>query len=122
MLKRNVFISIFSLVLLVGLSIAASAQTKLPTQEELEKLPMEEWLNQIRREKFDIVLPDAMRNHNVDMWIHVMRDAIPDAFGQNDLGTASGLIVFTDRGGSVSGMEFSKCITCIFRRKNNPAP
>jgi len=100
MSKRNVFFWTFSLILLSGFVLITSAQTasKLPSQEELEKLSMDEWRNQIRREKFDIVLPQAMRKHNVDMWIHVMRDAIPDAFGENDLGSASGLFVFTDRG------------------------
>ncbi|MCZ6673221.1 MAG: hypothetical protein O7C75_09810 [Verrucomicrobia bacterium] len=55
--------------------------------------------NQIRREKFDLILPQAMRKNNVDMWIHVMRDAIPDRFGREELGSESGLFVFTDRGG-----------------------
>jgi len=100
MSKRNVFLSIFSLNLLLGLSIASTAQSvaKLPTQQELEKLSIEEWNNQIRREKFDIVMPEAMRKNNVDMWIHIMRESIPDPFGTEDLGSASGVFVFTDRG------------------------
>jgi len=60
---------------------------------------LKQWNNQIRREKFDIVLPEAMRTHHVDMWIHVMRDAIPDPFGEEEFGSASGVFVFTDRGG-----------------------
>jgi len=55
--------------------------------------------NQIRREKFDLVLPQAMKKNNIDMWIHVMRIAIPDPFGAEDLGSTSGIFVFTDRGG-----------------------
>ncbi len=55
--------------------------------------------NQIRREKFDLVLPQAMRQNNIDMWIHVMRVAIPDPFGAEDLGSTSGVFIFTDRGG-----------------------
>ena len=55
--------------------------------------------NQIRREKFDLVLPQAMKKNNIDMWIHVMRVAIPDPFGAEDLGSTSGMFVFTDRGG-----------------------
>ena len=55
--------------------------------------------NQIRREKFDRVLPQAMKKNNIDMWIHVMRVAIPDPFGAEDLGSTSGVFVFTDRGG-----------------------
>jgi hypothetical protein len=58
-----------------------------------------EWNNKIRQEKFDLILPQAMRKNNIDMWIHVMRTAISDPFGAEDLGTTSGVIVFTDRGG-----------------------
>ncbi len=101
MSKRLVFFSFLSLIFLLGLSISATAQavSKLPTQEELEKLSIEEWNDQIRREKFDLVLPEAMRNYKVDMWIHVMRDSIRDRFGEEGLGSASGVFVFTDRGG-----------------------
>jgi len=60
---------------------------------------MKEWNNQIRRDKFDIVLPEVMRKNNVDMWIHVMRIAIPDEFGAEELGSTSGVFIFTDRGG-----------------------
>jgi hypothetical protein len=67
-----------------------------PTQE---KYDLKEWNNRIRLEKFDIVLPEVMRKNNVDMWIHVMREAIPDRFGAEELGSTSGVFVFTDRGG-----------------------
>jgi hypothetical protein len=60
---------------------------------------LKEWNNRIRREKFDLVLPEVMRKNDVDMWIHVMREAIPDPFGAEDLGSTSGVFVFTDRGG-----------------------
>ena len=68
--------------------------------------------NQIRREKFNLIIPYAMRKNNIDMWIHIMRDAISDLnvqkdnptyendlFGVEDLGSSSGVFVFTDRGG-----------------------
>jgi hypothetical protein len=54
---------------------------------------------QIRRDKFDLILPVILRERGIDMWIHVMREAIPDRFGRDELGTSSGLVVFTDRGG-----------------------
>ena len=57
------------------------------------------WNHRIRREKFDIVLPEVMRKNDVDMWIHVMRESIPDPFGAEDLGSTSGVFVFTDRSG-----------------------
>jgi len=101
MRKQNVFFSILAMTGLLGLNIATTAQpaSKWPSQEELEKLSIEEWNNQIRREKFDIVLPEVMRKNNVDMWIQVMRIAIPDLFGAEELGSTSGVFVFTDRGG-----------------------
>jgi len=54
--------------------------------------------NQIRRDKFDVILPQAMRKNDIDMWIHVMREAIPDPFGTEELGSSSGVFIFTDRG------------------------
>ncbi len=67
------------------------------TQAEKED-DLKEWNNQIRREKFDLVLPEIMKKNNIDMWIHVMRVAIPDLFGAEDLGSTSGVFIFTDRG------------------------
>jgi hypothetical protein len=70
--------------------------------DKLEKIN-----TQIRKEKFDLIIPNAMRKHKIDMWIHVMRDALPDLnnqeddlFGAEDLGSTSGIFVFTDRGGN----------------------
>ena len=40
-----------------------------------------------------------MRERGIDMWLHVMRAAIPDSFGAEDLGSTSGVFIFTDRGG-----------------------
>ncbi|MFQ6038376.1 MAG: M24 family metallopeptidase [Candidatus Aminicenantales bacterium] len=57
-----------------------------------------ELLNLIRKEKFDKILPGAMRDNHVDMWIHVMRRGDPDAFAL-DLGGTMGYFIFTDRGG-----------------------
>jgi hypothetical protein len=64
-----------------------------------------ETMDQIRREKFDLVLPEAMREHGIDMWIPVVREGNSDPLFE-DLGAASGsywgeygYYVFTDRGG-----------------------
>ncbi len=56
-----------------------------------------ETLNLIRQEKFDIILPIAMRENNIDMWIHCMREGNPDPLAI-DLGGEKGYFVFTDRG------------------------
>ena len=57
-----------------------------------------EMVNLIRKEKFDKILPGAMRDNGVDMWIHVIRRGDPDAFAL-DFGTTMGYIIFADRGG-----------------------
>jgi len=90
MSARNVFCTTLSLFVLVVLCSAATAQP-VATDTELN--------NQIRRDKFDIILPQIMRERNIDMWIHVMRVANPDSFGAEELGSTSGVFVFTDRGG-----------------------
>ena len=61
-----------------------------------------EMLNHVRRERFDLVLPRLMREHDVDMWIHVIR---PWAWGGTDplryeFGSKSGVFIFTDHGGN----------------------
>ena len=72
----------------------ATTATRAQVEEDLT-----EWNHRIRREKFDLVLPEVMRKNDVDMWIHVMRETIPDPFGAEELGSTSGVFVFTDRGG-----------------------
>lgn len=64
-----------------------------------------ETADRIRREKFDLVLPAAMREYRIDMWITVVREGREDPLFE-DLGRASagywgqyGYYVFTDRGG-----------------------
>ncbi len=85
----------------IFLVLALSALVQVPTlaQEwDPGPSPYVEENNQIRRDKFDLVLPQIMREREVDMWIHVMREAVPDSFGIEELGSASGVFVFTDRG------------------------
>ncbi len=82
----------FCAIFLVYVSLSFGISTA-PAQD------MKEWNNQIRQEKFDLVLPQVMKKNNIDMWIHVMRTARPDPFGAEDLGSTSGVFVFTDRGG-----------------------
>ncbi len=64
-----------------------------------EEDDLKEMKNQIRRDKFDLILPQVMKDNNIDMWIHIIREAISDPFGAEDLGSASGVFIFTDRGG-----------------------
>ncbi len=90
-MKSRIMFCLFAVLITVPLANVQSQDLGGPVPVELR--------NQIRREKFDLVLPQAMRKNNVDMWIHVMRDAIPDRFGAEELGSTSGLFVFTDRNG-----------------------
>ncbi len=57
---------------------------------------------QIRNEKFDLILPDAMRENGIDMWIVMQKEGHYDPLYE-DLGrgyTGSiGYYIFTDRGG-----------------------
>ena len=57
-----------------------------------------EILNIIRIEKFNKILPLALRENNIDMWIHVMREGNPDPL-RIYLGGDSRYYIFTDRGG-----------------------
>jgi len=64
-----------------------------------------ETMKMIRKEKFDLVLPGAMRDNNIDMWINVMQDGHTDALSL-DLGVnirmsiveTTCFVIFTDRG------------------------
>ena len=60
---------------------------------------LDNMLNQIRKDKFDYVLPQVMRQNNVDMWVHIIRARKPDALAK-DLGGTSGVFIFSDRGGN----------------------
>ena len=81
-------IALFSLV-------SSTASAKGEAQRRWERM------NQIRQEKFDLVLPEVMRENNVDMWITVNRegfeDPLTDDFGRGYVGDY-GYYIFTDRG------------------------
>ena len=61
-----------------------------------------ERMNQIRQDKFDLVLPEVMRENDIDMWIVMRREGYDDPLtpdlGGGYVGT-TGFYVFTDRGG-----------------------
>ncbi len=90
-MRSRGMIFLFAVMFTVPIANAQAQQLGVTVPVELN--------NQIRREKFDLVLPQVMKKNNIDMWIHVMRVAIPDPFGAEDLGSTSGVFIFTDRGG-----------------------
>ncbi|MFQ5526093.1 MAG: M24 family metallopeptidase [Thermoanaerobaculia bacterium] len=65
-----------------------------------------ERMNRIRNDKFDLVLPQAMRENGIDMWIVMIREANYEPLWP-DLGHGytgdKGFYVFTDRGADWRG-------------------
>jgi Xaa-Pro aminopeptidase len=85
-----------TILALIALAVSAPALASGEAQKRWERM------NLIRQEKFDLVLPEVMRENNVDMWITVNREGFDDPltedFGKGYVGNY-GYYVFTDRGG-----------------------
>lgn len=85
-----------ALALMVLAGAATSGAQEARRRWELER--------QIRLDKFDQVLPAAMRAHGIDLWIVAMKENHPEPLW-NDLGrgyvTGVGYYVFSDRGDRV---------------------
>jgi Xaa-Pro aminopeptidase len=85
-------------LLAIGVTLVPLVPTLVESQEARRRY---ERACQIRHEKFDRILPEAMRENDIDMWIIVMREGLLDPLWQ-DLG--GGYVggwaywVFTDRG------------------------
>lgn len=83
------------IALVLALLTAFGAQGKGEAQRRWELM------NQIRQEKFDLVLPEVMRENGVDMWITVNREGFEDPltqdFGKGYVG-GWGYYIFTDPG------------------------
>ncbi len=99
MFTRHVFCAILSLSFILNFCSSETTEMELADVQAQEDNARKELMNQIRLEKFDRVLPEVMRENNIDMWIHVVRGAIPDPFGAEHLGSTSGVFIFTDRSG-----------------------
>ncbi len=84
---------------LLCLALVGSLSGAVDAQEAKRRW---EYANQIRREKFDLVLPEVMRENQVDMWITVGREGFAEPlatdFGDAYMGDL-GYYVFTDRDG-----------------------
>jgi len=83
----------------------ANAQTVNYTADRNEVLRL------IRKDKLDLVLPGAMRDNNVDMWIHVGRAGDPDPL-EYEFGQLNGYLIFTDLGDRIERASFGG----MFRR------
>jgi Xaa-Pro aminopeptidase len=82
--------------ILIALSLVFAAQAG--AQEARRRW---ERMCQIRAEKFDRILPEAMRDNGIDMWIVMRREGLPHPLfydlGEGYVGS-TGYYVFTDRG------------------------
>ncbi len=97
MRRPTLLAALIPCLLIPGLLSAAPASS----QEDgriLDARARYETLNLIRNDKFDLILPGAMRDNDVDMWIHVIRLGNQDPL-ELDLGAEFGTFVFSDRGG-----------------------
>jgi Xaa-Pro aminopeptidase len=94
-----VFIALAALLLLPLLADAFPGAPGLHAQESRFRWDR---LCQIRQDKFDLILPEAMRENGIGMWIVVQKEGSHDPLYE-DLGrgyTGSiGYYIFTDRGG-----------------------
>jgi hypothetical protein len=59
-----------------------------------------EVIDLIRKEKLDLILLGAMRDTNVDMWIHVTLEGDQDPMFP-EFGSTSGYLIFTDLGDKI---------------------
>jgi len=93
MSKVRIFLTFFCMLFLIqGLHA-----------QKYESDKMMDLLDLIRREKFDLILPQAMRDNKIDMWIQVMGTKNGEEGNLDplrlDLGSNTGIFIFTDRGG-----------------------
>lgn len=86
------------------ISIIALIATSLPTPHLEGQEARRRWerMCQIRKDKFDLVLPEVMRENRIDMWITVVREGdygpLYEDLGRGYPGSI-GYYIFTDRGG-----------------------
>lgn len=96
-MKSKQLLALFCILLVSAPAVGAFTQNSKQAYEIMRL---------IRREKMDLILPGAMRDNNVDMWIHVVQSANQDPLAL-DLGgwfeyrawDPIGYYIFTDRGG-----------------------
>jgi Xaa-Pro aminopeptidase len=113
--------------LVLAASLAMAASTPAAAHEARQRW---EQLCQIRKDKLDLILPQAMRENGIDMWIVASREGHDDPnaalLGGGYVGDV-GYYVFTDRGESrieraamgVGGAAFDQCP--LYDLKRSPA-
>lgn len=91
-----------AIAVVCALCTATSAATQIETHTSITG---GEALREIRNTKLDLILPAAMRDNKVDMWIHVTREGDPDPLALQ-FGSTYGYLVFTDRGDKIERAAF----------------
>ena len=102
-MKSRVMIILFAVLFTESNAIA---QRGVGTFNPLPQRTVEterEALRLMRNDKLDLVLPGAMRDNNVDMWIHVTRGQDPLVV---QFGPTSGYLIFTDLGNKIERAHF----------------
>ena len=93
-------IAIFFISVMITISVA-NAQPGVHTAKTGSEV-----LDLIRKEKLELILPGALRDNNVDMWIHVTRAGDQDPMFR-EFGSTSGYMIFTDLGDRIERASFS---------------
>ncbi len=104
-------------LLLIFVVIFAVVNMLVPAQSARMRWEM---MNQIRQDKFDLILPKVMRENKIDMWITMMKEGnygpLYEDFGRGYISDI-GFYIFSDRGGErieraalgVHGYMIEKC-------------
>ena len=92
------------------LFVIAAMVAVLPGETQLPARTAEtdaEALRLVRNEKLDLILPGAMRDNGVDMWIHVTRPGVRDPLAPQ-FGNTAGYLIFTDLGDRIERAVFGR--------------
>jgi Xaa-Pro aminopeptidase len=107
-LAASLLLAAFSTAPAPASALGAPAWSRRSASREGGQESRKRWerLCQIRHEKFDRILPEAMRENGIDMWITMSKEGLYDPlfrdFGEGYVGTI-GYFIFTDRG--AAGIE-----------------
>ena len=85
------------------MQLHSEEEIRLTLFRSVQSRPTGKPLRLMRNDKLDLVLPGAMRDNNVDMWIHIGR------FGdqmRRYFGSTSGYLIFTDLGDRIERAVF----------------
>jgi len=88
MSKARIFLTFFCILFLIQGFFA----------QEQEEDASAGLMNQIRRDKFNLFLPQVMQENQIDMWIQVIRPWSSDPLSY-EFGGEAGVFIFTARGG-----------------------